>query len=185
MAGLLALIDLTRQRHQSVDHFAETISQRVRGMTRVHSLLSSHDWQPIDLDALLTSLLPTHTIGSFVTDGPAVIVPPGVATAMGMLIQELFSNSLSHGALNHISGCVAVQWKIERSPMHSYLELEWRETGGPPITAPPTPKLGTELIQGFARHELRGSIELRFPPEGVQHTLISNFDWSNVERRLP
>ena len=71
---------------------------------------------------------------------------------------------------------------IERTKHHSVLTLDWRETGGPTIPQEPATGLGTELIRGFARHELRGSIELRFPPEGAHHTLVANFDWSATER---
>ncbi|MCA9305024.1 MAG: PAS domain-containing protein [Phycisphaerales bacterium] len=182
MAGLLSLIDLSRDREQSVEQFADAISLRVRGMTRVHSLLSSREWQSIELDAVISSLIPTHTNGEVIASGPRVAIPPGLATATGMLFQELFSNSLRHGALDSPSGRVSVTWDIERTKHHSVLTLDWRETGGPTIPQEPATGLGTELIRGFARHELRGSIELRFPPEGAHHTLVANFDWSATER---
>lgn len=184
MAGLLSLIDLCRNRERSVGAFADAISHRVVGMTRVHALLGSSQWQAIDLRALLAALHPPRAPGAFSADGPAVVVPPGAATAMGMLLQELFSNSLLHGALDHQAGKVEVSWSFipDRVPGISTLELIWKESGGPPIDATPVPGLGTELISGFARHDLRGSIEFRFPREGVHHRLIARFESAPAEK---
>lgn len=178
MAGLLSLIDLCRNRERSVGSFADAISHRVMGMTRVHALLSSSDWQAIDLRSLLAALHPPRAPGSFSAEGPPVVVPPGAATAMGMLLQELFSNSLMHGALDHQAGRVTVSWSILPDAVAGIttVELVWHEVGGPPIDGVPTLGLGTELISGFARHDLRGSIEFRFPREGVHHRLIARFE---------
>ena len=54
--------------------------------------------------------------------------------------------------------------------------VHWSETGGPPIEGTPSPGSGTELMTGLLRAELRGGMELGFPPGGVSHRIIMRFD---------
>jgi hypothetical protein len=51
------------------------------------------------------------------------------------------------------------------------LVLEWRESGGPPVTVPTRRGFGTRLITGGIARELGGSVELSFPPEGARCAL--------------
>ena len=48
------------------------------------------------------------------------------------------------------------------------MRLEWREEGGPAVTAPARKGFGTRLIeQGLAR-ELGGTVELVYDPAGLR-----------------
>src|SRR6516162_7948053 len=49
----------------------------------------------------------------------------------------------------------------------SSLILKWRETGGPIVGAPPRPGFGTNLIRDLIPHELSGTVDLVFRPDGV------------------
>jgi len=61
-------------------------------------------------------------------------------------------------------GRVGIRWRLQDD---AQLELEWRETGGPPVTAPTRRGFGSRLIeQGLAR-ELGAEVMLDFAPGGV------------------
>ena len=47
--------------------------------------------------------------------------------------------------------------------------MEWREQDGPPIENEPQPGLGTQIIEGLTRSDLRGQATLSYPNEGVHH----------------
>ena len=49
---------------------------------------------------------------------------------------------------------------------------EWRETGGPPVAAPTRSGYGTTLIRELIPHELDGTVDLTFPPEGVTCRIV-------------
>jgi two-component sensor histidine kinase len=48
------------------------------------------------------------------------------------------------------------------------LDLEWRERGGPEVSAPSHRGFGGRLIQRCIETDLRGSLDLRFDAEGVR-----------------
>ena len=50
--------------------------------------------------------------------------------------------------------------------------IEWRESGGPLVAAPTRSSYGTSLIRELIPHELGGTVDLAFPPEGVSCRIV-------------
>lgn len=172
LAGLLSLVEMCSKSERTVEGFAAAVNRRVCAMAGVHAMLSASRWAPIDLSALAEGIGPPDAPGTFEAIGPAVEVTPRQATPLGSILQELFSNSLKYGALGARGGQVRISWHVTHTELESpQLSVEWVETGGPEITELPTEGLGTSLILGFARFELRGEAILRFPRSGAHHTL--------------
>lgn len=172
LTGLLSLIDMTAARETDASRLAEAMRRRVGAMVNVHTVLSSVRWEPMCLRRMVSALGPPGDApGKFDASGADVSVPASRATALGMILQELLANALKYGALGAVGGRVELRWESETQDETVSLTLRWNETGGPPITTAPVPGLGTSLIDGFARHELRGSADLRYPRNGASHTI--------------
>lgn len=178
LGSLLSLIDLCHQDQLEVDEFARSIRTRVRAMAEVHNLLSASHWSAIGLRDLIRSVLFTQQEAHIELDGPDVLIPPRQSTALGMVIQELASNSLKHGALSAPGAHLRVYWTLgfDAPRARLRLDLHWFETGGPPAPREPKPGLGTSLILGFTRSELGGDASLRFTPDGVRHQITVYLD---------
>jgi two-component sensor histidine kinase len=70
-----------------------------------------------------------------------------------MALHELAINATKYGALSCPEGRVSVQWGIERG----MLQLDWEESGGPPV-APPTKKgFGSRLLEDRLIRDLAGT----------------------------
>ncbi len=172
LGGLLTMIDLSASGAQSVESFAANMRRRVQSMVSMHAMLSDSHWQPVDIKSILRTMVPSDAPGHVVLHGPPVAVAPQQATPLGMIVQELMSNSLKYGALNASTGRVDIGWRLETaSAAEQLLVLTWGESGGPPIEHAPAAGLGTDLMRGFARFELRGDIELDYPRSGARHVL--------------
>jgi PAS domain S-box-containing protein len=171
LASLSALIDITGRNASSITEFADSIRGRVQAMTAVHGLLSKGHWSSVSLHDLLASLIPADLNKHFDMHGPDVLVGANQCTALGMVVQELIANSLKYGALQSSEGIVRVYWKCEEpaAVAITILSLRWTEEGGPAITTVNRPGLGTNLIQGLVRTEMRGKAKLNYPPEGARH----------------
>ncbi len=181
LAGLISMIDLTRQRAASVDELARSIRERVETMARVHTMLTSSKWRSVPLDELVGGVCPAAVGRRLDLHGPPVEIPARQATPMGMVLHELASNSLKHGAWSGDEGAVQVRWTVDPPPdVHDVdsrsLHIHWRERGGPPAEDPSSQGLGLSLIEGFARFELRGSVHFGFEPEGADHRLTVRLD---------
>jgi two-component sensor histidine kinase len=89
-----------------------------------------------------------------------------------MVVHELVTNAAKYGALSRSQGRVFVRWKIEQQPgREPFLQLVWRETGGPRVTPPLEKGFGTSTIRDLLAYELGGKVALRFEPEGVVCTI--------------
>jgi two-component sensor histidine kinase len=116
-----------------------------------------------------------------------------------LILAEWFTNSSKYGACSVNGGQLRIAWTITdpappnpQSPAapprgiprgiaqdtprvspanRPHLTLTWTEQNGPEIRNSIIPSLGTSLVQGFATQELQGECELRYPPEGANHTL--------------
>ncbi len=65
------------------------------------------------------------------------------------------------------SGCVTISWNEALDAGGArHLSLLWQESGGPEVKAPRRSGFGSKLIKQAAGGA-KGSVDLRFPPDGV------------------
>ncbi|MEM7227429.1 MAG: PAS domain S-box protein [Planctomycetota bacterium] len=172
LMSLLTLIDMTRASHGSVDAYADAIRARVAAATRVHAMLSESQWRPVPMSRLLETMCPPGTPGRCTFAGSPAAIPPLQLNAMGMMLHELFTNSLKHGALSVDTGVVTVAWHVApRDDGTTWLLINWQERGGPAIESEPTRGTGSELLEGLVTFDLRGELSLTYPQDGALHDL--------------
>jgi two-component sensor histidine kinase len=92
-----------------------------------------------------------------------------------MVIHELATNAMKHGALSVPEGRVEVTWLIEDGERGRCLVLNWQESGGPAVSKPIRKGFGSELIARTLGYELEGEAEIDFAAEGLRTTLIMPF----------
>jgi two-component sensor histidine kinase len=63
---------------------------------------------------------------------------------------------------------VSVNWdKSSDERGAAKVTIVWREHGGPPVAAPARTSFGSSLIRDLIPHELGGTVDLAFEPDGV------------------
>ena len=93
---------------------------------------------------------------------------PRVALTLALGLHELTTNASKYGALSVPAGRIEVRWRVERrSSQPPLLWIEWRERGGPPVTAPERQGFGTRFIEGSVASELQGKARLDYDPAGL------------------
>jgi two-component sensor histidine kinase len=102
-----------------------------------------------------------------VTDGPSVPLGGRLSLALAMVLHELITNAIKYGALSTSEGRVNVTWSAAPTQGGRRLAMTWRESGGPPVTAPDRRGFGTRLIERGLAAQPGGSAQLRFEPSGL------------------
>jgi two-component sensor histidine kinase len=180
LAGLLALVREMSQRGVDAADFSRAIEDRLVALAHVHRLLASEGWRAVRLGVLVEFLLAALRSAAphaceVASGGPDIIIESAQATALGMILTEWFTNSIKYGVHSAPGGRLDVHWEFENpdgiDTSQTWIRVTWIERGGPSISGPVVPSLGTELVQGFASRELRGRSELTFPPEGATHRI--------------
>jgi PAS domain S-box-containing protein len=167
LARVAVVAMYTRQGSNSMEEFVRALDGRIQSMAAAHSLLSESRWRGVELTGLVRhQLAPYATEANTTISGPNVMLTAAATQAVAMVLHELVTNAAKYGALSRPEGRVWVNWK-RRSGADARLTITWRELGGPPIIMPTKAGYGTNLIRDLIPHELGGTVELVFGPDGV------------------
>ena len=110
------------------------------------------------------NVLPVSARPNGVTSLPRV---GGATLSLSMLLHELTTNALKHGALSTDAGRVSIDWSVDGDRFI----LEWRESGGPAVKAPARKGFGSRLIHmGLLG---AGDAAMRYEPSGLHATFTA------------
>jgi PAS domain S-box-containing protein len=143
-------------------------SGRLAALAGAHNLLSASTWEAADLRELVAGSIEAATgdsIARCALSGPAVTLPPQLAMTMAMIAHELATNAIKYGALSNAAGTIEVIWSLADGTGGRTLNLDWRESGGPPVMAPEREGFGARLIRRGLGGQ--GRTELHYPPAGL------------------
>lgn len=170
LARVAVVAMYTRQGSSTMDHFVKALDGRIQSMAVAHSLLSQSRWHGVGLtDLVQHQLAPYATSANTAVSGPDVMLTAAETQSIAMVIHELVTNAAKYGALSTPDGRVEVSW--EQRPggdAPAGLAITWLERGGPPIAASAGSGYGTSLIRDLIPHELGGTVDLAFAPEGAR-----------------
>ena len=169
--GVVAMY--TREGSGTIDEFMEALDRRIQSMAVAHELLSQGNWLGVRLaDLVRHQLAPYATDANTATSGPDIALNAAATEALGMVLHELVTNASKYGALSIPEGRVSVSWECRNSDDATFgLIILWRETCGPPVSAPCKSGYGISLICELIPHELGGTVDLAFSSEGVSCTI--------------
>jgi PAS domain S-box-containing protein len=157
----------TRQENRTMDDFVKALDGRIKSMAAAHALLSQSRWDAVGLtDLIRRQLAPYTTDANTRVSGPDVMLTSAETQALAMVIHELVTNAAKYGALSRPDGSVSVSWNLSGTDSE-VLTMMWRELGGPPVAPPTHCSYGSSLIRDLIPHELDGTVDLVFPPEGA------------------
>ena len=151
----------------------EAIEGRLFALSRAHDVLTREKWEGADLSEIVEqAVAPYSSRGEdrLHLKGPTVRLPPHTALSLAMVLQELATNAVKHGALSNTTGEIRIAWEVSRAePPH--LRLRWQESGGPSVQAPSRKGFGSRLIERSLAGDLGGNVRLTFAPAGLVCTI--------------
>lgn len=174
LAVIQAMARQTARHAGSIDEFVEIFSARLQALSRSHDLLVQESWHGASLTDMVRSQLGHHidSENSQVTiKGPNIFLKPEAAQNIGLALHELSTNAAKYGALSTPSGHVRITWARRMAEAGGGFELSWRESGGPPVSAPSARGFGSLVIERNLARALDGTVELDFAPGGLVCTV--------------
>ena len=91
------------------------------------------------------------------------------AAALALVLHEMATNAMKHGALGHDAGRVEVRWQI----VQDTLRLVWSESGGPPVEGPPSASGFGTTVCARMMGQIRGTIRHQWRREGVLTEVVA------------
>ena len=164
MAIVQSIVRMSRG--DSVEAYSAAIQGRVDTLARAHRLLANRGWSGAGLEELVAA--ETNARGRSITvQGPPVPLAARLVQPVSLVLHELMSNALAHGALAAPGGTVAVTWGCDGERA----TLDWRESGSRPVQPPARRGFGLGTIEAVVGRQLGGSVALEWTPQGLHATL--------------
>lgn len=173
LAAVQSIADQTLRTAASPESFNLAFEQRLTALSKSHELLTEGGWGNTKMRDILEVVFEplAGLAGRFSMEGPDLDLRPENAVALHMTFHELAVNALLHGALRTPTGRVDIRWRVDMTAPKRYMELVWKESGGPPVAPPERTGFGRRLIERGLARDLDGQARLLFEPDGVRFVL--------------
>ncbi|PZW48429.1 two-component system CheB/CheR fusion protein [Humitalea rosea] len=150
----------------------ESFTSRVAALGRVQGLIGQASRDQVDLAEIVRLELKAHAAledDRVTVAGPSVRLNLEQVQVVALVLHELTTNAVKHGALSDHGGHLDVLWDIEREGPS--LVLDWKESG---VSVPPDPShqgYGRELIERAVAFTLQAKTELTFGQDGISYRI--------------
>jgi len=100
---------------RTAEDFGEGFIGRLHGLAKTHDILSAKGWSDVKLSELMEAELDAFLVDDArrTLQGPAVMLEPRAATALGIIIHELATNAVKYGAFANSTGRLDAQWAVK------------------------------------------------------------------------
>jgi two-component sensor histidine kinase len=126
----------------------EEFTKRIHSLSAAHDVLLQQSWAAARIRPVIDAVLGVIALpGRFIISGPDINLGSRAALSLSMLLHELATNAVKHGALSVEKGRVTVSWRVDDGTGETELVLEWIEVGGPAAREPDRRGFGSRLIR--------------------------------------
>jgi two-component sensor histidine kinase len=119
---------------------------RLHALAAAQDLLMEGDGQGTFLSDVVRAV--TNSFGDrIVIDGPQVHLSSTLAQGFALIVHELATNAVKHGALSRDEGRITIGWEVDQGADETTLHFKWQERGGPLVLPPTRKSFGTILLE--------------------------------------
>lgn len=168
-AVISGLISFSTRHHPQIKQIADDLRDRILALGRAHDFVRPHSEasRPSavqdSLSGMLGELLDAFA-GRVVIVGDDATIDDRSATPLALLFHELATNAAKYGSLSSLHGDV----QISIVSANAHVRIEWRERGGPTVSAPINNGFGTKLIELSAIKQLGGRVSRDWAVDGLR-----------------
>jgi two-component sensor histidine kinase len=131
---------------------------RLESVARANQLISRGGWGPTRLNSLIDEVLGAY-LDNIQTSGRDVQVPANLAFDLALILHELATNSLKHGALSRQGGRVNLAWRVAPFEDGTRFTLEWEDDQISPTAVAGT-GFGSKLKRALVEQKWRGRMDV-------------------------
>jgi two-component sensor histidine kinase len=173
LTNVVAIARRTVKYSADLPDFQASFESRILALARAHDLLVNQSGQPARLHELLELEFTAKALRrgkEYEIEGPEILCGARTIQMLALLVFELTTNAVKHGALSanaSPSAIIRVHWRIEDTESTSLLVLSWREFG----VKPPSVErrgFGSDLLKRWVPQMLGGTARLEMHGDGIE-----------------
>jgi light-regulated signal transduction histidine kinase (bacteriophytochrome) len=153
---------------ESVEDYTDSFEGRLRALSFAHDQ-SFSGTEGGELGGLIEAEAEMHRFSKMpdrvLITGDPVGLTERAFGVFALLLHEMMTNAAKYGSLSVPSGKLTISWHLTKD---GDCLLQWVESGGPEVIKPTRRGFGSNLIEKTISHDLGGTVELDFAPEGLK-----------------
>jgi two-component sensor histidine kinase len=146
--------------------YAASVQHRVDSLARAHRLLAEQGWRSLLLSEIFASQLEPFGASRIALVGAALRAPAIVVQPLSLVVHELLSNAVTHGALSQSDGRVEVRWRHVEANL---VEIVWEEHGAALDKSMGPAGFGFSTIEGVIERQLAREPRARVDQPWARH----------------
>lgn len=147
-------------------------TERLHALSQAHEILRLQNNSQSSLSQLIGGIASALGVAEKMDiEGPEIAIGSKGVASISLLIHELTTNAIKYGALSKEGGRVQITMEIVKLDSTETLNLYWKESGGPQITAPSRKGFGTKLIRTGLLGT--GDVNLRYETTGLEAVMTA------------
>ena len=165
LAVIKSLVTNPTARGETLENYVEALRGRIQALSVAHDQVIRGEGGGGLFELLDAELSPYRSPSTAIElQGPNVWMDARSFSIMALVLHELSTNAAKYGALSRPGGCLAVSWGVDAA---GACNIEWTESGGPPVTPPSRRGFGSVLIDRSIPFDLGGESKIQYNAEGV------------------
>ena len=146
--------------------YSASVQRRVQALARAHTLLSENGWKGAALDRVIRTQVEPFAGGRVEIEGPPTELGATQVQPLALVLHELATNAVNHGALSTASGIVGVRWSRDAGARR--VAMHWVESGGPAPSSVRSPGFGVTMTKAIVERQLHGELNRTWDPTGLK-----------------
>lgn len=159
LATVQSIATQTLRNADDVGQARQSLEARIKALSNAHTMLSNRQWHDTEIGHLVCQELSAFGSEQVQYGGPVLVVNAKATVALALVLHELATNAVKHGALSVPEGSLAVNWHEDEDDQ---LVIEWVERNGPAPAGPARKGFGSRLLHMVITGELGGGLELDY-----------------------
>jgi two-component sensor histidine kinase len=163
------IVSRTLVESHTVSEARQALETRLAALARTHAMLADRGWTGAPLGQIVSQELLSFT-NQVTCIGCDLVVNTPAAQTFALIIHELATNAVKHGALSRPEGRVTIQGRTELCEGNNLFQFAWIEAGGPTVEPPQRRGFGSSILSGMAKRFAK-IVEMSYRPEGFTYEL--------------
>lgn len=180
-AHVSSLVSLLDKSEPERDAFVRRLREKIYALAKAQSLLAVNQWKSVSLRQLAVSSLSAfepepHSQAITVQDSDDFHIKPRAAFAMSLLLNELGTNALKHGALRSSAGRARFSWTQGKTMSFNWEETIHAPVGLPAVPVQPREGFGSMILNRIVPATFGGKSQFDLRPTGLVYSVSANRD---------
>jgi two-component sensor histidine kinase len=168
-AVLQGIVSRTLMESQTLGEAKQALEMRLASLARTHAMLADSGWIGAPLDQIISEELISFASQVSCT-GCSLPLNTPAAQNFALIVHELATNAVKHGALSRPEGRITIQGCTQSCEGRDLFAFTWTESGGPAVHRPHRKGFGSSILNGMAKR-FAENVEVTYRPEGLVYEL--------------